>query len=77
MVRDFCAASIHRKDLDKVETLLDEKVVYHNVGSEPAVGREASLAAVKFQFDMFARSRSVFGTSQKTATRCSRSGSTR
>lgn len=52
VVRDFCAAIDH-KDLDKVESLLDEKVVYHNVGSEPAVGREASLAAVKFQFDMF------------------------
>ena len=52
VVRDFCAA-IDRKDLAEVETLLDENVVYHNVGSEPAVGREASLAAVKFQFDMF------------------------
>jgi limonene-1,2-epoxide hydrolase len=52
VVRDFCAA-IDRKDLGKVESLLDEKVVYHNVGSEPAVGREAALAAVKFQFDMF------------------------
>jgi limonene-1,2-epoxide hydrolase len=51
-VREFCAA-IDRKDLDAVEALLDEKVVYHNIGSEPAVGREATLAAVKFQFDMF------------------------
>jgi limonene-1,2-epoxide hydrolase len=32
---------------------MDESVVYHNIGAEPAVGREASLAAVKFQFDMF------------------------
>ncbi len=47
VVREFCAA-IDRKDLAKVESLLEEKVVYHNVGSEPAVGREASLAAVKF-----------------------------
>lgn len=52
VVRDFCAA-IDRKDLAEIESLLDENVVYHNVGSEPAVGREASLAAVKFQFDMF------------------------
>ena len=52
VVRDFCAA-IDRKDLGTVGSLLDPKVVYHNVGSEPAVGREASLAAVKFQFDMF------------------------
>ena len=52
VVREFCAA-IDRKDLAKVESLLDENVVYHNIGSEPAVGRDASLAAVKFQFDMF------------------------
>jgi limonene-1,2-epoxide hydrolase len=41
------------RDLAAVEALLDEKVVYHNVGSEPAVGREATLAAVRFQFEMF------------------------
>ncbi len=52
VVRDFCAA-IDRKDLAEVESLLDPSVVYHNIGAEPAVGREASLAAVKFQFDMF------------------------
>jgi limonene-1,2-epoxide hydrolase len=52
VVRAFCAA-VDRKDLGAVEALLDEKVVYHNVGSEPAVGRDATLAAVKFQFDMF------------------------
>jgi len=52
VVRDFCTAIDH-KDLAAVEALLDEQVVYHNIGSEPAVGREASLAAVKFQFDMF------------------------
>jgi limonene-1,2-epoxide hydrolase len=52
VVRAFCAA-VDRKDLGTVEALLDEKVVYHNIGSEPAVGRDATLAAVKFQFDMF------------------------
>ena len=52
VVREFCAA-IDRKDLAKVESLLDEKVVYHNIGSEPAVGRDAAVAAVKFQFEMF------------------------
>jgi limonene-1,2-epoxide hydrolase len=52
VVREFCAA-IDRKDLAAVESLLDEKVVYHNIGSEPAVGRDAALAAVKFQFEMF------------------------
>lgn len=52
VVKKLCAA-IDRKDLDAVEALLDENCVYHNIGSEPAVGREASLAAVKFQFDLF------------------------
>jgi limonene-1,2-epoxide hydrolase len=52
LVREFCAA-IDRKDLAAVESLLDAEVVYHNIGSKPAVGRDAALAAVKFQFDMF------------------------
>lgn len=52
VVRQFCAA-IDRKDLAAVEALLHDDVVYHNVGAEPAVGRAATLAAVKFQFDMF------------------------
>jgi limonene-1,2-epoxide hydrolase len=51
-VREFCAA-IDRKDLAAVEALMDEQIVYHNIGAEPAVGRDTSLAAVKFQFDMF------------------------
>src|SRR5262245_21506323 len=52
VVREFCDA-IGRKDVGAVEKLMDEQVVYHNVGAEPSVGRDASLAAVKFQFDMF------------------------
>ena len=76
VVRDFCAA-IDRKDLAKVQSLLDQEVVYHNVGSEPAVGRETSLAAVEFQFDMSTRSPSAFGISPRTETPSSPSGSTR
>jgi limonene-1,2-epoxide hydrolase len=52
IVEEFCAA-VGRKDLAACEALCDEQVVYHNVGSDPAVGREATLAALKFQFDMF------------------------
>jgi len=52
VVEEFCAA-VGRKDLAGCEELLDDTVVYHNVGSDPAVGRDATLAAVKFQFDMF------------------------
>jgi limonene-1,2-epoxide hydrolase len=52
IVEEFCAA-VGRKDLSTCESLCAEQVVYHNVGSDPAVGREATLAALKFQFDMF------------------------
>jgi limonene-1,2-epoxide hydrolase len=52
IIEEFCAA-VGRKDLAGCEELLDEAVVYHNVGSDPAVGREATVAALKFQFDMF------------------------
>jgi limonene-1,2-epoxide hydrolase len=52
VVRELCSG-IDRKDLAAVAALLDEKVVYHNIGNEPAVGREATLHALKFQFDMF------------------------
>jgi limonene-1,2-epoxide hydrolase len=52
IVEEFCAA-VGRKDLATCESLCAEQVVYHNVGSDPAVGREATLAALKFQFDMF------------------------
>jgi limonene-1,2-epoxide hydrolase len=51
VVRELCAA-INRKDLAAVEALMDEHVVYHNIGTEPTVGREASVAAVKSQFEM-------------------------
>jgi len=52
VVTEFCSG-VDRKDLDSVGALLDEKVVYHNIGMEPAVGREETLAALQFLFDMF------------------------
>jgi limonene-1,2-epoxide hydrolase len=52
VVRRFCEL-VGNKDLDGVERLFDETVGYHNVGTEPAVGRAAALAALKFQFDLF------------------------
>jgi limonene-1,2-epoxide hydrolase len=51
VVREFCAA-FGGKDLPTIERLLDDKAVYHNVGMEPSVGKEASLAAIKGFFDM-------------------------
>jgi limonene-1,2-epoxide hydrolase len=52
VVRKFCEL-VGQKDLAGVEGLFDEAVVYQNVGTEPAAGREASLEALRFQFDMF------------------------
>ena len=52
VVRAFCAA-VGDKDLDAVRPLIGETCVYHNVGFEPAVGGEATLAAVVSQFEMF------------------------
>jgi hypothetical protein len=52
VVRELCSG-IDQKDLAAVEALLDEKVVYHNIGHAPAVGREATLDALRFQFDLF------------------------
>jgi limonene-1,2-epoxide hydrolase len=52
VVREFCSA-FPGKDLATIERLLDDSAVYHNVGMEPAVGKDASLASIKGFFDMF------------------------
>ena len=52
IVREFCSA-FPTRDLATIERLLDDSAVYHNVGMEPAVGKEASLASIKGFFDMF------------------------
>jgi limonene-1,2-epoxide hydrolase len=46
VVQEFCAAWA-AKDLDTIGRLLADDVVYHNVGMEPAVGKEASLASMQ------------------------------
>ena len=51
VVREFCAA-FAGKDLDTIERLLDDQAVYHNVGMEPAVGKDASIASIKGFLDM-------------------------
>jgi limonene-1,2-epoxide hydrolase len=51
VVREFCSA-FGSKDLTTIERLLDDKAVYHNVGMEPAVGKEASMASIKGFVDM-------------------------
>ena len=52
IVREFCSA-FPTRDLATIERLLDDSAVYHNVGMEPAVGKDASLASIKAFFDMF------------------------
>ena len=51
VVREFCSA-FGAKDLATIERLLDPGAVYHNVGMEPAVGKEASMASIKGFIDM-------------------------
>jgi limonene-1,2-epoxide hydrolase len=51
IVQQFCAA-FAGKDADTIASLLADDVVYHNVGMEPAVGKEASLAAIQGFLDM-------------------------
>ena len=51
VVREFCSA-FATKDLATIERLLDDNAVYHNVGMEPAVGKEASIASIKGFLDM-------------------------
>jgi limonene-1,2-epoxide hydrolase len=51
VVQEFCSA-FAAKDLKTIERLLDDQAVYHNVGLEPAVGKEASMASIKGFIDM-------------------------
>jgi limonene-1,2-epoxide hydrolase len=51
VVQEFCAA-FATNDVDTIAGLLADDVVYHNVGMEPAVGKEASLASIKGFLDM-------------------------
>lgn len=51
IVQQFCAA-FAVKDVDTIASLLADDVVYHNVGMEPAVGKEASLAMIQGFLDM-------------------------
>ena len=46
------ARAFAAKDVATIERLLDDKAVYHNVGMEPAVGKDASMASIKRFIDM-------------------------
>jgi len=51
VVQEFCAA-FPAKDLDTIGRLMTDDVVYHNVGMEPAVGKEAAIATIQGFLDM-------------------------
>jgi len=51
VVEEFCAA-FPGKDIETIGRLLADDAVYHNVGMEPAVGKDASLAAIQGFFAM-------------------------
>ena len=52
VVQQFCDGMVLR-DAAALRPLLADDVVYQNAGMEPAVGIEATLAALAFQFEMF------------------------
>ena len=52
VVRTFCRL-MGEKDFDAIAPLFTEDAIYHNVGTEPAVGREATLSALRFQLGAF------------------------
>ena len=51
VVEQFCAA-FAAGDVTTISSLLADEVVYHNVGMEPANGKEASLAMIQGFLDM-------------------------
>lgn len=53
VVREFCEL-VSTKELQELEPLLTEDVVYHNIPMEPSEGREATLEALSVFFGMFA-----------------------
>jgi limonene-1,2-epoxide hydrolase len=52
VVRQFCAL-VSKRDADALRSLLDDDVVYHNIGMEPSRGIDATVANVGAQWEMF------------------------
>ena len=52
VVRDFCAAASTR-DPEVLRAFFSDDVVYHNIPMEPAVGVDATIAAIEGFFGMF------------------------
>ena len=52
VVRQFCAL-VSKRDVDALKPLLDDEVVYHNIGMPASRGIEATLANMAAQWEMF------------------------
>jgi limonene-1,2-epoxide hydrolase len=52
VVRQFCSL-VSKRDVDALRPLLDDDVVYHNIGMPASEGIEATLANVAGQWEMF------------------------
>jgi limonene-1,2-epoxide hydrolase len=52
VVREFCAL-VSKRDVEVLRPLLDDEVVYHNIGMPATRGIEATLANLAGQWEMF------------------------
>lgn len=52
VVRQFCAL-VSKRDVEALRPLLDDEIVYHNIGMPASRGIEATLANIAGQWEMF------------------------
>jgi limonene-1,2-epoxide hydrolase len=52
VVREFCAL-VSKRDRDALRVVLDDEVVYHNIGMPASRGIEATLTNLAGQWEMF------------------------
>src|ERR1700721_2169095 len=52
VVREFCAL-VSKREVEVLRPLLDDDVVYHNIGMPASRGIEATLANLAGQWEMF------------------------
>jgi limonene-1,2-epoxide hydrolase len=52
VVRQFCTL-VSKRDAEALRSVLDDDIVYHNIGMEASRGIEATLANVGAQWEMF------------------------
>ena len=52
VVREFCSL-VSKRDSDALRAVLDDEIVYHNIGMPASRGIEATLANLAGQWEMF------------------------